>query len=1078
MKTDIPVIRTKIIIPQRRREIITRPRLLTILDDILELKLLILAAPAGYGKTSLLVDYSKHTQLPVCWLALDPLDNDLKRFATHLIASIHMRFPEFGEDSNSVLATVNQGEMDFDPIVSAMVNDVFDHISEHFVVVLDDYHLVRDSKDVEAFFNRLILEIGENCHFVIASRTLLTLPDLSLLVARSQVGGLSFEELAFLPEEIRQLLEVNYHQQADDGRIGELLEQTEGWITGLLLSTQLSQKDNHERQRVTRVSGIGIYEYLAQQVFDRQPEDIRGFLLRTSLLEEFDVQMCERMLRPVDSRPRAAWQQMIERVLNDNLFVVQVGETNAFLRFHHLFRDFLQNRMRLERPEETEKIEKRLAEFLEDQNQWERAYAIYARQDDTQHIISLIHHAGPDLIAGGRLVTLSEWLNALPSETLDSHPELLSLKGSAYLVTGNIKESLTYFDQAVEKLQNGSQLDLADAYNRRSAALRQMGEFTASMEDAENAIRLSKDRSDLVILLAEALRAKGVLLVEQGKPQEALLPLSESITLFRETNHDMDVAKVLLEQGLAFRKIGQFEETEKAYKQALNVLHANGNAILSANILNNLGVLQYLLGQYEQAVLTLDKAQQYAKIASYPRMEGYTLNSLGDLYRDLGSFTQAKIAYEQAWNVILSVHDKSLEMYQYVSIAAMDRMQGNFISAAENLAKAKQTASAEESSYEAALFSLEEAILSLKQNQKEDIGVQMQSTLRHFINEGHRLEADRTKLALFVSLTERGLLKSAEKICIDLFETPISATSKPALISLGSEFKDTIVNSARVFPNNPGLLEFAAEMVEHQRKLPEIRKALRGKSSIIPNAPAHIVIRTLGKAQVKIGDHLITTAEWRTQMSRDFFLYLVAHPEGATKEEIAEVFWPYSSAEAIRLRFKNTIYRVRRAVGTDAITFVDEYYRFNRSIDYEYDAEEFLNELNAANASNSRPDQIKHLKAAIADYHGIFLPKLDMEWALVLRTQMQHAFMDSLIKLANLYFQADQYQPAIHTANRALIEDPCNEAAHRLIMLAYAAMGSRAEVARQFEKCIAILKRELNVEPAQQTKALYDMLTR
>ena len=214
MKTDIPVIRTKIIIPQRRREIISRPRLLNILDDILELKLLILAAPAGYGKTSLLVDFSKHTQLPVCWLALDPLDNDLKRFTTHLIASIHHRFTDFGEDSYSVLANMNQDQMDIEPIISAIVNDAFDHISEHFVVVLDDYHLVRDSKEVEAFINRIILEIGENIHFIIASRTLLTLPDLSLLVARSQVGGLSFEELAFLPEEIKQLLETNYHQDA------------------------------------------------------------------------------------------------------------------------------------------------------------------------------------------------------------------------------------------------------------------------------------------------------------------------------------------------------------------------------------------------------------------------------------------------------------------------------------------------------------------------------------------------------------------------------------------------------------------------------------------------------------------------------------------------------------------------------------------------------------------------------------------------------------------------------------------------------------------------------------------------
>jgi ATP/maltotriose-dependent transcriptional regulator MalT/two-component SAPR family response regulator len=1078
MKTDLPVLRTKIIIPQRRREIISRPRLLNILDDILELKLLILAAPAGYGKTSLLVDYSKHTQLPVCWLALDPLDNDFKRFATHLIASIQLRFPEFGEDSNSVLTTMSQDEQDLDPLISAVINDVYDHISEHFVVVLDDYHLVRDSKLVESFFNRLMLEVGENCHFIISSRTLLTLPDLSLLVARSQVGGLSFEELAFLPEEIRQLLEVNYHQVADDEKIAELLQQTEGWITGLLLSTQLSQKDDHDRQRVTRVSGIGIYEYLAQQVFDRQPQDMRDFLMRTSLLEEFDVQMCERMLRPVDSRPRAAWQQMIDRVLNNNLFVVQVGETNAYLRFHHLFRDFLQNRMRLERPEETEKIEKQLAQFLEEKREWEGAYAIYSRQGDLEHLISLIYHAGPELIAGGRLVTLSEWLEALPQESLATHPELLSLKGSAFLVRGNLKESLLYFDQAVSQLQTGSLADRVDAYNRRSAALRQMGEFSKAMQDTENAVQLCKNAPGLVLRYAEALRSRGNIENLQGKIKEALADFNQAASIYKQENMDMDFANVLSELGMANRKIGQFEDAQKSYFQALEILQSNGNAVLSANVLNNLGVLQYLLGMYEKSAQTLEKALQYAKIASYPRMEGYTLNSLGDLFRDVGSYSQSRTAYDMAWQVILPIHDIPLEMYQYLSNEGLDRLTGDFSSARENLNKARSTIAESQAGYDNAVFDLEEAVLNLKMGNSDDSGAQLQDHLRHFSSSGQQLEADRTKLVLFLLLTQKGLLKSGEKICTDLFDTPMSTTSKPALLNMGYEFRDILLNSVTLYPDSKGLEEFVSETVENQNKLPEVRKSLRRSSSVVSNDAARIVIRTLGKTQVRLGEHLITTAEWRTQMSRDFFLYLVAHPEGATKDEIAEVFWPYSTAEAVRLRFKNTIYRVRRAVGADAITFVDDYYRFNRSIDYEYDADEFMNELNAANASTDQAEQIRHLKTAIANYHGQFLPKMDMEWALTQRTQMQHAFMDGMIKLANLYYQAEQYQQAIHTANRALTEDPCHEAAHRLIMLAYAAMGSRAEVVRQFEKCARVLKKELNVEPAQQTRALYEMLTR
>ena len=212
MPPDLPVIRTKTLIPRRRSEILSRPRLLAVLDNMLDLKLLIVAAPAGYGKTSLLVDFSHHTQVPICWYALDPLDNDPKRFIAHFIAAIQGKFPAFGQMALAALADLSQDKMNLDPVISAIVNDAYENITEHFIFVLDDYHLVRDCKPIELFINRIIQESAENCHYVIASRTLLTLPDLSLLVARSQVDGLSFEELAFLPEEIKQLMAVNYHQ--------------------------------------------------------------------------------------------------------------------------------------------------------------------------------------------------------------------------------------------------------------------------------------------------------------------------------------------------------------------------------------------------------------------------------------------------------------------------------------------------------------------------------------------------------------------------------------------------------------------------------------------------------------------------------------------------------------------------------------------------------------------------------------------------------------------------------------------------------------------------------------------------
>jgi len=342
MTAEFPVIRTKTLIPRRRSEILSRPRLLSILDNVLDLKLLILAAPAGYGKTSLIVDFSHHTQVPVCWYAVDPLDSDPKRFIAHFIAAIQGKFPAFGMMAQASLADLNQDRVNLDPIISAIVNDIYEHITEHFILVLDDYHLVRDSKPIEMFVNRIIQECGENCHFIIASRTLLTLPDLSLLVARSQVDGLSFEELAFLPEEIKQLMAVNYHQTISDQKAEELIARTEGWITGLLLTAQLTPKGVSEKSRIEKVSGIGIYEYLTQQVFDRQSASMQSFLLRTSLLEEFDASLCEKIIGKALGLEGQNWDEVIDRIQRDNLFVLPVGDETLFLRYHHLFRDFLQ----------------------------------------------------------------------------------------------------------------------------------------------------------------------------------------------------------------------------------------------------------------------------------------------------------------------------------------------------------------------------------------------------------------------------------------------------------------------------------------------------------------------------------------------------------------------------------------------------------------------------------------------------------------------------------------------------------------------------------------------------------------
>ncbi len=232
--TETPISKTKIILPQRRKELLSRGRLLEILFERLDRKLIIVTAAAGYGKTSLLIDLAaSNSDLPFCWLALDPLDRDPQRFIAYFIAAITERFPKFGNRSRSVLDGLTNLDEGMERLLVTLVNEISDDIHEHFVLVVDDFHLLDETEPILNLIDRFLQLIGENCHLVLSSRSLPNLKDIPLLVAREEVGGLDFSDLSFRPEEIQALLGQNRQIHLSDADAQQLADATEGWITGL-----------------------------------------------------------------------------------------------------------------------------------------------------------------------------------------------------------------------------------------------------------------------------------------------------------------------------------------------------------------------------------------------------------------------------------------------------------------------------------------------------------------------------------------------------------------------------------------------------------------------------------------------------------------------------------------------------------------------------------------------------------------------------------------------------------------------------------------------------------------------------
>ncbi|HWQ04402.1 MAG TPA: tetratricopeptide repeat protein [Longilinea sp.] len=1073
-----PVIRTKIILPSRRAELLSRQRLLNALSDLMERRLIIIAAPAGYGKTSLLIDFSHQVEWPVCWFALDPLDQDLFRFAAHLISSLQVRFHDFGAASMVALQSVSQDLPNLDILVAAIVNDAYEHIDEHFILVLDDFHLVDSSKQVNQFINRFLQAMDENCHVITASRTLLTLPDLPLMVARSQVGGLSFEELAFLPTEIQGFFLQNQHETLSDSQAEELARQSEGWITGLLLSAQMAGQEMADRLRTARVSGIGLYEYLAQQVLEQQPEDIQLFLLRTSLLEEFDAALCEDVIGKTLKLSRTPWARMMNYTVRSNLFILQVDQESQWLRYHHLFRDFLQARIQRDRPDEALAIQTRMADLALEHAEWERAYRLLQQTGRQEAMADLIEKAGSGMIADGRLAMLNDWIEALPPNILRQRPILISLQGSVAIMRKNPRDGLALLTQALDSLRtSGPVSEFTRTLIRRSNAYRMLGETQASLDDAKEALSITENKPELLNLRAEALRAKGNILFVQGLSSETSRSLEESLKIYKKLNDHRNIAVLSMEVGISQMALGEFAAAESSYIQALEHWQSTGNAAWQSNLLNNLGVLQHLRGNYESALTTFERAIEYAHLAGMPRMEAYELASIGDLYFDLDAVDEAMEAYERARVLNTDINDQNLAIYIDISEAHITQNSGDSRRSKVLLDQYKDQFSLNEGGYNQSLWNLENGYWFLQNKNFEEAIPCLLNALNIFSKEGQYNESMRAHLYLACCYYLNGDLDQAVPHLQQIDEQVRDVEKRTPIITAARQINQIIVQMKTEPRLNLLVNDLSKAVVQFDQKIPVLRRLVRRHASAVPLSQPKMIIRSLGQVQVIVNNHALTSSDWVWQASRDLFFFLLSQPGSISKETVGNIFWPDCTPLELKQRFKNTIYRLRHAAGKNVIFFEDEYYRFNRTIDYEYDAESFDKEIALAQQTVDLEEQIGRLNTAVQLYQGVFLPDINETWVLPERTRLQQLFSNALLKLASYQLEQRKFEQALNFSQR-LIQEEHSEEAYRLSMQIFSAMGNRAGIAKQYEQCRLVLAEEFGSEPSQQTQKLYESLIR
>lgn len=616
-----PLLSTKLHPSQERPKLVRRLRLIEGLTREPGRRLTLLSAPAGFGKTTLLYEWARdqtRSERPVAWVSLDEGDNDPVRFLSYLVAALESSIEAgFGEGVLAALRSPEPPRMD--AVLGALVNELAELPGE-VTIILDDYHVI-DSESVHRIVSFLLEHLPEDTHLVISSRVDPPLP-LARLRARSQMRELHAADLRFTPEEAAVFLKDVMSLDLSTEDAAALEEITEGWVAALQLAA-LSMRDREDISGFIRsFSGEhrDIFDFLAEEVLERQIEQMQAFLLETSILDSLSGPLCDAVTGRNDG------QRMLERLERENLFVVPLDDERRWYRYHHLFADFLRSRLERERTGKLAPLHLRASEWCEENALGVEAVRHAFSAGDYERAARLMERGIGQTWYRGEVVTLLSWLRRLPRETMRRRPLLLVWYAAALILIGRfdgveplLREAESAGRIAGEDRDDESLLGEEDPQYLqatteavRSLYTRLQGDTQGAIEHARRALSLLPEdnlnpRPFAAICLAEAYRAAGDL----GAAGAAF---AETGALGRAAGHDYIALSAMASQAHLQLAQGRLREADEVLRRALGFAAERGSELLPAmgSVRIGMGELLYEWDDLEAASLHLTEGVKLA----------------------------------------------------------------------------------------------------------------------------------------------------------------------------------------------------------------------------------------------------------------------------------------------------------------------------------------------------------------------------------------------------------------------------------------------------------------------------------
>lgn len=1112
---------------------VLRPELRAMLSEARLYPITLVIAPAGYGKTTLLVQWAHElirTGAAVAWLGLDNGDRDAATLLTYLISAFsRMRettsLSAIGGEAWRILHSAADPSQDWPIVAGALLSDLQANLSAPTFLFIDDLHAVTDAPQAGQVLSFLLRAAPPNLHIVLASRRVPSLVPLPRLRAEGNLIEISQQDLRLSTEQTAAVLE-RQGVKLTDTDLAQLVERTEGWALSVQLAARvLARHRTDQRASIVRALVEGqtdLFAYLASDVLADLPTQVVDFLYLAAIPSYFDTRLL------VEASGSDQVPGLLERAQELGLAFLPIDEERETLRLHPLWRTLLlrdaPSHLGAER---WSRYQRAFGRAFEGRNELEQALAHYAEAGANAELARALRAYAWPLLNSPRRSTIRQWLTRLPDEQRAADPELLHMW--AWAQTGSAPQ------EAAEALSRAADGYLAQGqYDRELRALSDLAallfwqdraaEFDATCGRAIRAAKRVRDDwakgATLVAVVAlryirgqyqQALRVArraakhplnpfwqwlmamivGSINVQLGRPTSALSAINAALTLPQIDRDDRLRQNLLRLRALALYEQGRPSDALSLALEAhqhLSDYYQDGSASVSALMLALLLAEQ---GRREEALTYLSQARSAANTMASAMLLARVAALEVHMQRLNGQAKEAAKAAPDAWRHLEQIEGDAPDLwFRLLLLVAM----GEGGETKEAFAASQSlTVAMGERGYSLFLVAAQLYRATLAERSRDlaqrDAALQLGWTLLE-AGEDHYIPvlpppvlreavagALRQGLATQVvaEVLRRQLPDQATGLLVELLNESDAGVRIRASHLLGD------LGAATAYPALRALLK---------DRTPEVRQAAEAAlDRLVYLPPYRLRVRTLGVFSVWRGDSEVRDRDWRSIKARQLLqLLLIERGRLIPRDRVLDSLWPELDSDAAANNLRVTLSRLYKALEPERPDGAPSYYiqqhgdsyGFNVASNYAIDAAEFSDAVAAgqqAEQQRAHEQAVSAYRLAISLYNGPFLPdSLYEDWSVIERERLGLLFNLAALRLSELLLNDGHVHEAMGLAWRVLEYDEAHEESYRLLMRAHAQIGERSTALRLYQRCVKVLNEELGVDPLPETVALYEAL--